>query len=175
MKPPTGARGTPGTARPGDTPGTGRRAGTTGETPERPGTAREVPEERLADRVADAVRACPDVASLAGGPVATYLSGRTVPGVAVRETEVEVAVVVRYGRPLAEIAAEVRDAVGPLAPGLPIHVRITDIGEPGKPRDDQETGARKDTTGSERPENDIGATANDAASPEGPGDTPASP
>ncbi|MEV7966079.1 hypothetical protein AB0O34_08855 [Sphaerisporangium sp. NPDC088356] len=130
----------------------------------------EVPEERLADRVAQAVTACPDVASLGGGPVATYLSGRTVAGVAVRETEVEVAVVVRYGRPLAEIAAEVRDAVGPLAPGLPIHVRITDIGAPDAPR-----GGQNAETDGEPAENDIGPTADDAASPRGPGDTPVSP
>ncbi|MFC4535044.1 hypothetical protein [Sphaerisporangium dianthi] len=88
--------------------------------------------EGLADRVARAVQGCPDVASLAGGPVATYLAGRTVAGVAVRDTEVEVAVVARYGRPLAEIAAEVRAAVEPLVPGLPVHIRIDDIALPGQ-------------------------------------------
>ncbi|WP_424530238.1 hypothetical protein ACOZ38_11445 [Sphaerisporangium viridialbum] len=161
MTPQAGAGDAPGTARPET--GAQRTPGA--------GGGRETPEERLADRVARAVTSCPDVASLAGGRVATYLSGRTVPGVAVRETEVEVAVVVRYGRPLAEIADEVRDAVGPLAPGLPIHVRITDIGEPGTPGEDPRPGAREDTGEREN----IGPTAHDAASPGGPGDTPESP
>ncbi|MET8144153.1 hypothetical protein ABZU32_27925 [Sphaerisporangium sp. NPDC005288] len=98
-----------------------------------PTGVRERPEvERLADRIAQAVEGCPDVASLAGGPVATYLAGRTVAGIAVRDAEVEVAVVVRYGRPLTEVAAEVRSAVEPLVPGLPVHVRIDDITLPGQ-------------------------------------------
>ncbi|WP_181871530.1 Asp23/Gls24 family envelope stress response protein [Sphaerisporangium album] len=83
--------------------------------------------ERLADRIAEAVTSCPDVESLAGGGVASYLPGHRVSGVAVRDTEVEVAVVVRYGKPMPEIADEVRAAVEPLVPGLPIDVRIDDI------------------------------------------------
>ncbi|WP_189164231.1 hypothetical protein, partial [Sphaerisporangium melleum] len=60
--------------------------------------------ERLADGIAQAVRGCPDVAAMAGGRVATYLAGRAVAGVAVRDAEVEIAVVARYGRPLVEVA-----------------------------------------------------------------------
>ncbi|MEU9884476.1 hypothetical protein [Sphaerisporangium sp. NPDC051011] len=105
-------------------------------------TGRTGDPERLADRIAEAVASCPDVDSLAGGGPASYLPGHRVTGVAVHDTEVEVAVVVRYGRPMPEIADEVRDVVEPLVPGLPVDVRIDDIaevtettetGEPGEP------------------------------------------
>jgi hypothetical protein len=85
---------------------------------------------RLADEIARAVEGCSGVAALARGTVATYLPGRVVTGVAVRDTEVEVAVVARYGRRMAELAADVRAAVTPLAPGRPIHVRIDDLEAP---------------------------------------------
>jgi hypothetical protein len=82
---------------------------------------------RLADRIAAAVAGCPAVAVLADGPVATYLPGRTVPGVAVRDGLVVVAVVARYGPPLAHVAGQVRAAVAGVAPGLAVDVRIEDI------------------------------------------------
>ena len=91
--------------------------------------ARTEPGE-LADLIAAAVTGCPDVAGLTqipGAPVATYLPGRTVSGVAVRAGEVEVCVVARYGLPLPEIAAQVREAVAPLAPGRMVNVVIADI------------------------------------------------
>ena len=50
----------------------------------------------LADQIVRAVTTCPDVAGLTqmpGSPVATYLPGRTVSGVAVRAGEVEISVV----------------------------------------------------------------------------------
>jgi hypothetical protein len=87
----------------------------------------------LADLIAGAVIRCPDVAGLTqipGIPVATYLPGRTVSGVAVRAGEVQVSVVARYGLPLPEIAAEVRRAVTPLAPDRVVDVVIADITPP---------------------------------------------
>jgi hypothetical protein len=84
----------------------------------------------LADRIVRAVTGCPAVAGLAdvpGGPVATYLTGRVVSGVAVRPGEVEVSVVARSGPPLLEVAAQVRQAVTPLVPGRAVHVVIGDI------------------------------------------------
>ncbi|GAA2849319.1 hypothetical protein GCM10010517_06640 [Streptosporangium fragile] len=81
----------------------------------------------LARTVAATVRSHPDVADLTGGPfgtVATYLPGERVPGVALREDEVEVSIVVRLGRPLPEIADEVRVAVAPLVGGRPVNVHI---------------------------------------------------
>lgn len=87
----------------------------------------------LADLIAAAVTGCPDVVGLGqvpGIPVATYLPGRTVAGVAVRAGEVEVSVVARYGRPLREIAGQVRLAVAALLPGRVVDVVIADITSP---------------------------------------------
>ncbi|MET9069207.1 hypothetical protein ACWDR1_25625 [Streptosporangium sandarakinum] len=84
----------------------------------------------LAHEVADAVRHCPGVAGLSGGPfgaVATYLPGEKVPGVAVRDDQVEVSIVVRPGRPLPEIAEDVRAALAPLVGGRPVNVHIGGI------------------------------------------------
>ncbi|MGB6455774.1 MAG: hypothetical protein WBH47_14955 [Streptosporangiaceae bacterium] len=85
---------------------------------------------QLADRIAAAVAACPLVAGLADGPVATYLPGRIVPGVAVREHLVVIAVVVRYG-PLADAARQVHAAASRVAPGFAVEVRIEDLQLPG--------------------------------------------
>jgi hypothetical protein len=87
----------------------------------------------LADQIAAAVARCPDVAGLTqvpGMPVATYLPGRTVSGVAVRPAEVEISVVARYGPPLPQVAAQVRQAVEPLVPGRVVDVVIADITSP---------------------------------------------
>ncbi|MEV7012737.1 hypothetical protein [Streptosporangium sp. NPDC051022] len=84
----------------------------------------------LAHEIAEAVRNCPDVADLSGGPfgtVATYLPGERVSGVALRENEVEVSVVVQPGRPLPEIADEVRAALAPLVGDRPVNVHIGGI------------------------------------------------
>ncbi len=87
----------------------------------------------LADRIAAAVTRCPDVAGVIqvpGMPVATYLPGRTVSGVAVRLAEVEICVVARYGPPLPQVAEQVRQAVEPLVPGRVVDVVIADITSP---------------------------------------------
>lgn len=87
----------------------------------------------LADRIAAAVTKCPDVAGLTqipGIPVATYLPGRTVSGVAVRSAEVEICVVARFGPSLPQVAAQVRQAVEPLVPGWVVDVVIADITSP---------------------------------------------
>ena len=91
------------------------------------------PVAELADLIAAAVTRCPDVAGLTqvpGMPVATYLPGRTVSGVAVRPAEVEICVVARYGPPLSQVAAEVRQAVTPLVPGWVVDVVIADVTSP---------------------------------------------
>ncbi|WP_329085247.1 MULTISPECIES: hypothetical protein [unclassified Streptosporangium] len=120
------ARGTGGTA---DAPRDPRE---TASPPRGTAVARE-PEDptreaaSLAHRIADVVLRCPDVADLSGGPfgtVATYLPGERLPGVALRENEVEVSVVVRLGRPLPEIADEVRTAVAPMVGDRPVNVHI---------------------------------------------------
>lgn len=81
----------------------------------------------LAHEIADAVRRCPGVADLSGGPfgtVATYLPGEKIPGVALRDDAVEISIVVQPGRPLPEIADEVRTALAPLVGGRPVNVHI---------------------------------------------------
>ena len=88
---------------------------------------------KLADRIATTVTRCPDIAGLTqnpGIPVATYLPGRTVSGVAVRPAEVEICVVARYGPPLEQVAAQVLQAVDPLVPGRVVDVVIADITAP---------------------------------------------
>jgi len=95
----------------------------------------------LADRIAATVTRCPDVAGLTqspGAPVATYLPGRTVTGVAVRPAEVEICVTARYGPSLALVAAQVRLAVQPLVPGRVVDVVIGDIAPSGTPGADPE-------------------------------------
>jgi hypothetical protein len=90
----------------------------------------------LADRIAATVTGCPDVAGLTqnpGIPVATYLPGRTVSGVAVRPAEIEICVVARYGPALAQVAAQVRQAVEPLVPGRVVDVVIGDIAAASAP------------------------------------------
>jgi hypothetical protein len=94
--------------------------------------------DELAVRIAGRVASCPDVAGLSGGPfgtVATYLPGRSVSGVAVRDDQVEIHVVARHGRPLPEIGAAVREAVGDLAGPRRVDVTIADIVTP--PREAQ--------------------------------------
>lgn len=81
---------------------------------------------QMADQVAAAVTACPAVAGLADGALATYLPGRTVAGVAVRAGSAEVAVVARLS-PMADVAGQVRAAISAVAPGLRVDVHIVDV------------------------------------------------
>ena len=86
-----------------------------------------------ADLVAERVLACPSVAGLAGGlagHAATYLPGRRVAGVSWRDDVCEVAVVLRLdGRPLPELAQEVRTAVEAVAGGRAVDVLVADVVE----------------------------------------------
>lgn len=90
--------------------------------------------KEAADRVAAAVAGCRTVARLSAGPlgeVATYLPGRRVRGVAVRdsapEPEVEVHVVGWYGPTVREISGEVEAAVRSVLPGHRILISIDDL------------------------------------------------
>lgn len=89
-----------------------------------PGTATE------AEDIAAAVSAAPGVAALSGGRlggVGTYLPGRRVTGVVIRDDDLEVHVIGRYGVSVAEIAADVRRAVEPYAGDRTVHVIIEDL------------------------------------------------
>lgn len=86
--------------------------------------------ESIARRVADVVAGHPDVVELSVGgfsTLATPAPGGIVRGVAVRPTEIEVGVVVRYGRALLEISAELRRRLAPLAGDLVVHVSVEDV------------------------------------------------
>ena len=83
----------------------------------------------LADRVADATLSVPGVTGLhAGsfGEVASYLPGRRVNGVRLRDDLAEVHVAVAMGRPLLEVAEAVRAAVAALVT-TPVEVVVEDV------------------------------------------------
>lgn len=88
------------------------------------------PDVTLADRIAAAVGACPAVARLGAGrvgEVATYLPGRRVAGVAVRDEAVELSVVGSSTATAKDLLAQVRAAVGPLLAGRRLDVAFADI------------------------------------------------
>ena len=106
-------------------------AGSEGSAPPAPSQRAAVARDNdaWAEPVAEAVLACPSVASLSGGPwgtVGTYLPGRRVPGVQITDSEVTVRVVAHIA-PLRVIESEVRAVVAALVPGLPVHLGIDDI------------------------------------------------
>ena len=85
------------------------------------------------DAVAAAVRRCAGVSALDGGPfgnVASYLPGRTVPGVAVDGGRVRVQVRSAWGVPATELAARITAELAPLTGARPVDVAIADIDDP---------------------------------------------
>jgi uncharacterized alkaline shock family protein YloU len=85
-------------------------------------------EPATAEDIARAVSDCPSVARLSPGvmgEVATYLAGRRVVGVRLREA-IEVHVVARYGVTVEHLATEVRAAVAALV-ALPVDVYVDDV------------------------------------------------
>jgi hypothetical protein len=82
-----------------------------------------------ADLVAAAVLACPAVAGLVDDTVATFLPGRRVGGVRVEDDVCLVSVALRLdGRPLPELADEVRRAAATAAGDRRIDVLVADVG-----------------------------------------------
>jgi hypothetical protein len=80
------------------------------------------------DRIATAVQALPLVAGLHSGrfgEIATYLPGRRVPGVRIRDDDITIGVTAHYPATIAQIGAAVRAAVGPV--DRPVSVRIGDV------------------------------------------------
>ena len=90
--------------------------------------------ETDAEQVAAAVARCPAVSRMSGGmvgEVATYLPGRRIPGVVIRQApsgpEVSVHVVGWYGPTMSEIAREVDSAIHSVLPGHRVHITIDDL------------------------------------------------
>ena len=83
----------------------------------------------LADRVAEATLSVPGVTGLhAGsfGEVASYLPGRRVNGVRLRDDVAQVHVAVAMGQPLLQVAEAVRAAVATLVT-TPVEVVVEDV------------------------------------------------
>jgi hypothetical protein len=85
------------------------------------------------DAVAAAARACPGVSGLDGGPfsgVASYLPGRKIEGIVVRDGRVTVQVRSRWAVPAPELAAVITAMLAPLTGNRPVDVVIADIDDP---------------------------------------------
>lgn len=90
-------------------------------------------EPEVADVVAAAVLAVPGVHDLhagVAGEVATYLPGRRVNGIRMREPGCSIHVVLDWGTPVLDTTDAVRAAVRPYVSG-PIDVTVEDILPPG--------------------------------------------
>ncbi|CCH29218.1 hypothetical protein ABZ816_38405 [Actinosynnema sp. NPDC047251] len=81
-----------------------------------------------AEQIEAALLAHPSVARLARG-YASYLPGRQVVGVRAEE-RVGVSVVLRPGRPIPEVVAELRDVVAKVAGNVPVDVTVADLEDP---------------------------------------------
>ncbi len=105
------------------------------ESPAAAGAVGAVQDSTEADLISAAVLTVTDIAGLSAGPfgeIASYLPGRSVPGVRIDDERVEVHIVARYGRPLQEIADELARAVRHVLAGRPLQVSVDDILLPGE-------------------------------------------
>jgi hypothetical protein len=85
------------------------------------------------DAVAAAVQGCPGVSGLDGGPfsgVASYLPGRKVEGIVVRDGRVTVQIRSRWAVPAPALAAVITAMLAPLTGNRPVDVVIADIDDP---------------------------------------------
>lgn len=86
--------------------------------------------EEVARRIAGEAVRSPDVVGLSAGGFGTLVTpepGGHVHGVAVRDTELEVGLIVRFGRPVPDIAAEIRRSLIPFADGRAVHISVEDV------------------------------------------------
>ena len=86
----------------------------------------------LAEAIETALLAHPAVVRLDGGPhnaIATYRTGGRLVGVAVTDPAgpVEIAVVLRFGRPVPAVLAELRRSVRDIAGQVKVDVTVSDI------------------------------------------------
>ena len=93
------------------------------------------------DALAAAVRSCPAVDDLDGGPlgtVATYLPGRRVPGIRIGADRASIQVRGKWDVPIRELAGQVLAAVAPLTGGRTIDIFVADVAEPALPAPTQQ-------------------------------------
>lgn len=83
------------------------------------------------DAVAAAVRACPGVDDLDGGPVnaklATYLPGRKIDGLKITDDTLTVQIRGMWDVPVAEVGAQIRHAVAHLAAARVVDIVVADL------------------------------------------------
>lgn len=104
----------------------------TADRPRPPATDRPTDPGELADRVRSAVLAVPGVLDLTkglAGEVATYLPGRSVPGVRLLDERAEVHVAVAHGVDIPALGEKVRNAVRQVVPSR-VDVHVDDVREP---------------------------------------------
>ena len=92
---------------------------------------REDVDGSAAERIADAVLALPGVVDLHSGlfgEVATYLPGRRVTGIAVRDEDGEVHIIVDLSHDLQAVAASARETAESIT-GLPFTVVVEDVAQ----------------------------------------------
>lgn len=90
---------------------------------------RSVDEVHLADAVVTRVLQVPGVARMHGGmfgEVATYLPGRRIVGVQLRDSETVIHVVLFWGVDIVQTVDLIRASVGPLV-GTPVDVTVQDV------------------------------------------------
>lgn len=119
------------------------------------------------DAVAAAVRSCPAVDDLDGGPlegVATYLPGRRVAGIRISDSRVEVHVRGVWSVPVAEVARQIRSVLAGLTGGRVIDVVLSDIADPAQAAMPTEVRAAQRPTGGAVP---TGGTVESWTTPSG--------
>lgn len=102
------------------------------------GSIERDPVEPSAAELAEVALAHPAVVRLYPGrygEVGTYLPGRRIAGVRVSVDGIEIHLVVRIGVPVHLVAAQVREAVRPVAGGLAVHIVVADLIDPADPAD----------------------------------------
>lgn len=102
---------------------------TPSDLPAGPQADRQAEAPSVADLVAEAVLAVPGVHGLHGGAageIATYLPGRRVAGVRVRDDRCEVHLVLAYGTSLLEAADRAREAAARHV-DTPVDVTVEDV------------------------------------------------
>jgi hypothetical protein len=85
------------------------------------------------EAVATAVEGCAGVSGLDSGrfgEVASYLPGRQVPGVIVRQQSVLIRVRARWGLQVADLLSQITTAVTPITRGRRVQVVVGDIDDP---------------------------------------------
>lgn len=96
-------------------------------------SAPQPPGDSEADVIAAVVLACPAVAGVSGGPhgtAATYLPGRSVPGVRCGTDLVEIHVVLRYGSSVGDAVSQLRGALVRQLAGRRLDVVFEDVTDP---------------------------------------------